>query len=85
MKKIKGNIKMNRKLNFLEYILDFCFFLLLYFCKPFAKVVVDIFYPIISYIIKDIDILSIVIFFIPLILFIIVNKFIINLIQKKYK
>lgn len=68
---------------FLEYLLDFVFLLLLYFCKPFAKIIVNIFYPILSSVTKNYDILSIIIFFVPLLIFMFINKLIFKLIKNK--
>ena len=74
---------MNKLYNCLEYFLDLLFFLLLYFCKPFAKIIVDVFYPILSYVIKDHKLLSILIFFVPLIIFMFINKVIFKILQKR--
>lgn len=76
---------MNKFCNILEYVLDLLFFLLLYFFKPLAKIVVDVFYPILSLITKDYKILSVLVFFVPLIIFIVINRFIFRILRKKNK
>ena len=74
---------MNKLYNFIEYILDLLFFLLLYFCKPFAKIVVDVFYPFLSLVIKDYETLSILIFFVPLVIFLFINRVIFSILREK--
>ena len=74
---------MNKLCNLLEYIFDLLFFLALYFFKPFAKIVVDVFYAILSIITKDYEILSVLVFFVPLIIFIFINKLVFSLLRKR--
>ena len=74
---------MNKLFSLLEYVFDLLFFLALYFLKPFAKIVVDVFYPLLSIITKDYEILSVLVFFVPLIIFIFINKFVFSILRKR--
>ena len=75
---------MNKLYKVFESLIDLLFLLLLFFCKPFAKIIVDVFYPFLSFV-KDYELLSILIFIVPLLIFIFINKFIFSLIVKMKK